>query len=516
MINIKNWKVEDIAFWDKEGKSIANRNLWISISALFVAFTIWSLWSAVIVKMSAAGFTFGLSDSDTINSMLYTLPAIAGLSGATLRIPFSFLVGVSGGRNVLFISTLLLIIPAIGIGVSMQNIETSYMLFAIYALVSGIGGGVFAASMSNINFFFPKRMKGYALGMNAGLGNLGVSGVQLLLPIAIGYSIYGSLGGDAINVNNSLLYLQNSGFMWVPLIIIMSIAIWFGMNNLDSATPVMPSQAKGMGVALLLIFFGFLASGVGLALLLVYKINMWLVLPITVVIAVLLLKYLSPKDVKPLLKSQFAIFKEKHNWIMSILYTMTFGSFIGFAFAFPKLIQDVFGSLQDGTINPNAPNPLHWAFLGPLVGAGIRPIGGWLSDKVNSGSKVTQWSTIVSIFAVLGVAYFILEAKTVENPEIYWWPFFSLFMLLFITTGIGNGSVFRSVPYIFSADKASPVLGWIAAIAAYGAFIVPKIIGEQLQAGHVEYALYGFAVFYVLCLVLNWWYYERKNSKIEC
>ncbi len=516
MVNIKNWKVEDVAFWEKEGNSIANRNLWISISALFVAFAVWSLWSAVIVKMGAAGFTFGLSNSDAINSMLYTLPAIAGLSGATLRIPFSFLVGVSGGRNVLFVSTLLLIIPALGIGISMQNTETPYMLFAVYALISGIGGGAFAASMSNINFFFPKRMKGYALGMNAGLGNLGVSGVQLLLPIAIGYAIYGSLGGDAINVNETSLYLQNSGFMWVPLIIVVSIAIWFGMNNLDSATPTMPNQAKGMGIALLLILFGFIASGIGLMLLIIYKINMWIVLPVTIISTVQLLKYLSPKDVKPLLKPQFAIFKEKHNWIMSILYTMTFGSFIGFAFAFPKLIQDVFGTLQDGSINPNAPNPLHWAFLGPLVGAGIRPIGGWLSDKINSGSKVTQWSTVVSIFAVLGVAYYVLEAKTVENPEVYWWPFFGLFMLLFVTTGLGNGSVFRSVPYIFSPDKASPVLGWIAAIAAYGAFIVPKIIGEQLQAGHVEYALYGFAAFYILCLGLNWWYYERNNSGLKC
>jgi NNP family nitrate/nitrite transporter-like MFS transporter len=243
---------------------------------------------------------------------------------------------------------------------------------------------------------------------------------------------------------------------------------------------------------------------------------MWLVLPITVVLTLILMKYLSPGELKENLNRQFSIFNDKHNWVMTIIYTMTFGSFIGYSASFPKLIQDVFGYLPDGGVNPNAPNPMTWAFLGPMVGALIRPVGGWVSDKVNSGSKVTTWSTIIQVVAALGVAYFIIQSRGSNAPEMFWWPFFALFMILFIATGLGNGSTFRSIPYIFNKEQAGPVLGWTSAIAAYGAFIIPKIFGQQIKAGHAEYALYGFTVYYFLCLILNWWYYDRKNSGIKC
>ena len=204
---------------------------------------------------------------------------------------------------------------------------------------------------------------------------------------------------------------------------------------------------------------------------------------------------------------------------MTVIYTMTFGSFIGYSMVFPKLAQDIFvysNPLDPEWANPNAPSIMLWAFLGPMFGALVRPIGGIISDKINSGSRVTMWSTIFQIIAALAVAYFVLQAKSSETPETYWWPFFGAFMVLFLTTGIGNGSTFRSIPYIFSKEKAGPVLGWTAAIAAYGAFIIPKVFGQQVKAGHAEYALYGFAIYYLICLVLNWWYYDRKNSGIEC
>jgi NNP family nitrate/nitrite transporter-like MFS transporter len=203
---------------------------------------------------------------------------------------------------------------------------------------------------------------------------------------------------------------------------------------------------------------------------------------------------------------------------MTIIYTMTFGSFIGFSMVFPKLCQDIFVNINPDNpefINPNAPNFMVWAFIGPVLGALARPIGGIISDKVNSGAKVTMWSTIFQIAAALTVAYYVLEAKNVDNPEIYWWPFFGAFMILFITTGIGNGSTFRSVPYIFSKEKAGPVLGWTSAIAAYGAFIIPKVFGQQVKAGHAEYALYGFAIYYGICLLLNWWYYQGPKREFD-
>ncbi|MCR4336353.1 MAG: NarK/NasA family nitrate transporter [Candidatus Omnitrophica bacterium] len=528
-INIHNWDVEDVKFWESQGQKIATRNLWISIPALLQSFSIWIMWGMIIVQMKKLGFTLGMphqtpEDLKIFNEMLWTLPAIAGLAGATLRIPNSFLIAIGGGRNVVFFSTLLLLIPSIGAGFALQNVHTPYYVFAILAVFSGFGGGNFASSMSNISFFFPKRMQGTALGLNAGLGNLGVSVMQFLIPVVITAGFFGSPAGaglplieaDGTKAAGTLVFIQNAGCLWTPFLILSAIAAFFGMNNLKSATPELGNYPAEFSKIALLISFGLIAAGVGAYLQTILKLNMWLVLPITILLTLFLMKFFSPKQIKGNLAKQFAIFKNKHNWIMTILYVMTFGSFIGYSASFPKLIQDVFGYLPDGQVNPSAPNPMTWAFLGPLVGALIRPVGGWFADKINSGSKVTTWSTIVQVVAALGVAFFIVKAKSLATPETYWWPFFILFMILFMATGIGNGSTFRSIPYIFPKEQAGPVLGWTSAIAAYGAFIIPIIFGQQIKVGHAEYALYGFTIYYIVCLFLNWYYYDRKNSGIKC
>jgi NNP family nitrate/nitrite transporter-like MFS transporter len=547
-INIENWNVEDAGFWKETGSKIATKNLWISVPALLLAFSVWMMWSIIIVGMEKMGFTFGMLSLEfeailrdtsiaranypqelaeklkTINSLYYSLPAIAGLAGATLRIPNSFLIAIGGGRNVIFTTTALLLIPAIGVGVALQNPNTSFNTFAILAALSGFGGGNFASSMSNISYFFPKKVQGTSLGLNAGLGNLGVSVMQFLLPVTMGIALFGSVGGDGLPLlaefkgrpAGSMYFLQNAGLTWVPILTLVAVAAFFGMNNLKTATPNLVPTLTGVGKTLFLVVIGLLAAGLGVYLLVILKINMWIVLPIVIITTVLLMKYLSPGEIKANLKRQFSIFNNKHNWIMTIIYTMTFGSFIGFSAAFPKLISDVFGFLPDGSVNPNAPNPYTWAFLGPMVGAIIRPVGGWLSDKIGSGSKVTQWATVFQIIAAMAVAFFVIKAREAATPEMYWWPFFFLFMFLFVTTGLGNGSTFRSIPYIFNKELTGPVLGWTSAIAAYGAFIIPIVFGQQIKIGHPEYALYGFAVYYVICLILNWWYYERKNSGIDC
>ncbi len=509
-INIEKYDVEDEQFWDKEGKSIAARNLWISIPSLLLAFSVWLMWGMLIVQMKKMGFTLGMNpqtpeDWAEINALLWTLPAVAGLAGATLRIPNSFLVAVGGGRNVIFLTTALLLIPAIGAGWAMGNKDVPYAVLAILAATSGFGGGNFSSSMSNISYFFPKRVQGTSLGLNAGLGNLGVSTMQFLIPIMLTAGAFSA--GMQLPESDKIIYIQDAAWVWVPLILICVIASFFGMNNLKTATPNLGNYAGEFGKTIVLLLFGIIAAALGAYLLIGLKVNMWIVLPVVVITALALMKFLSPKELKGNLDKQFAIFSNKHTWIMTIIYTMTFGSFIGYAASFPKLIQDVFG----GEINA-----FTYAFLGPLVGALIRPVGGWLSDKINSGSRVTAWSTILQIGAALAVAYFIVQARESSSPTDYWWPFFIGFMLLFAGTGIGNGSTFRSIPYIFNKEQAGPVLGWTAAIGAYGAFIMPKLFGQQIKAGHAEYAIYGFVAYYVLCLILNWYYYDRKNAEIKC
>ena len=528
--NISKWDVEDAGFWEASGKSIAKKNLWISIPALLLAFAVWIMWSVIATKLKEYGYNFGMitdgmSSEEVagklkeINSLYYTLPAIAGLAGATLRIPNSFLVGIGGGRNVIFVTTALLLIPTVGVGFALSDVNTPYVAFAILAALSGFGGGNFSSSMSNISYFFPKKMQGTSLGLNAGIGNLGVGVMQKTIPLVIGLFLFSALDKDGIIVRNQALAgIQNAGWVWVPLLVISAIAAFFGMNNVITGTPKLPSTREGIFKTLYLVALGLVTAGIGAWMLVFLKINMWIVLPVVIILTVMLMKYATPGEMKNNLNKQFAIFGNKHNWIMTIIYTMTFGSFIGFSAAFPKLCQDIFvysDAANPEFINPNAPDFLTWVFIGPVIGALIRPVGGWLSDKIDSGAKVTAGSTIIQIAATLAVAYFIVQARNSASPEVYWWPFFACFMLLFLTTGIGNGSTFRSIPNIFSKEQAGPVLGWTAAIAAYGAFIIPKVFGQQIQAGTPEKALYGFAAYYVICLILNWWYYQGPRAEIR-
>jgi len=504
------WDPEDAAFWGAAGKRKANRNLWISIPCLLCGFAVWLYWSVITVQMQNLGYAFPIQD-------LYTLSAVAGLAGATLRIPNSFLIAISGGRNVIAVTTALLIVPALGVGVALQDPTTPYSSFVVLAALSGLGGGAFASSMSNISFFFPKRMQGLSLGLNAGLGNVGVSVMQVLLPLVMSFALFGALGGAGRALPEALgggtTWIQNCGLVWVPILALLALAAWFGMDNLPQHR--VGSAPLAIGKTLWLSLLGLAGSAVGLQLLIGAGVSMWIVLPVTIVTTLLLMRFLTPAPVRESLRRQFAIFREKHNWTMTWLYTMTFGSFIGYSAAFPKLIQDVFGALPDGSPNPGAPSPLAYAWLGPLVGSLIRPVGGWLADRFG-GARVTHWDTAAMIAATLGVAYCVRLASSAPRPEEYFFPFLFLFLLLFVTTGIGNGSTFRMIPIIFRPELAGPVLGWTSAVAAYGAFIIPRVFGSQIAAGTPERALYGFALYYVSCLGLNWWLYARRGAECPC
>ena len=454
------WTPEDKAFWAQQGQAIARLNLWISVPALFLAFAVWQLWSVVAVNLNAIGFNFS-------SNQLFWLAAAPALSGATLRIFYSFMVPIFGGRRWTAISTASLLIPVIGIGIAVQDPATSYPTMLGLALLCGLGGGNFSSSMANISFFFPKERKGSALGVNAGLGNLGVSSVQFLAPLVVIMPIWIALGGDPQTITNKAgqqveIWTQNAAFIWVPFIAIAAFAAWVGMNDIADAKASFTEQA--------------------------------------------------------------IIFKRKHNWIMCWLYLGTFGSFIGYAAGFPLLIKSQFPDV----------NALQYAWLGPLVGAIVRPFGGWLADRWG-GARVTFWNFIVMALAVVGVLYFLPSGGSGGSFA----GFLGMFLVLFLTTGIGNGSTFRMIPVIFATERtreaagkgapaqeqalkegnkeAAAVLGFSGAVGAYGGFFIPKSYGTSIAiSGGPEGALYLFIAFYVTCIAVTWWFYARKKAQMPC
>ena len=454
---LTKWEPEDNAFWKKHGKSIANKNLWISIPALMLAFCVWMVWSVVVVNLPAIGFKF-------TTDQLFWLAALPGLSGATLRIFYSFFVPIFGGRLFTTLSTASLLIPALGIGFAVQDPSSPYSYFLILAALCGFGGGNFASSMANISFFFPKKEKGNALALNAGLGNTGVSVVQFLVPIVITTGVFGALGGEPQVWSKGEIvkdiWIQNAGFIWVPFIALSTIFAWFGMNDIASAKASFSDQA--------------------------------------------------------------VIFGRKHNWIMCWLYTGTFGSFIGYSAGFPLLAKTQFPELDS----------LQFVFIGPLLGALSRAATGWISDKWGGG-RVTQWVFVSMMLAVGGVLYFL----GIKDQPGAFWGFFTMFIILFTATGVGNASTFQMIPIIFrtgrekalkgkandaeirkQAEKESAaVIGFSSAIAAYGAFLIPKSYGTSIKlTGGVEAALISFIIFYASCVLLNWFFYTRKNAEINC
>ncbi|QEQ97534.1 MFS transporter [Neptunomonas concharum] len=532
MSDIKKWDVEDEQFWESEGKRVASRNLWISIPSLLCGFAVWLYWGIITVQMLNLGFPFAKAE-------LFTLAAIAGLTGATLRIPSSFFIRIAGGRNTIFFTTALLMVPAVGAGFALQDKDTPLWVFQLLAFLSGIGGGNFASSMSNISFFFPKKQQGLALGLNAGLGNAGVTTMQILVPLVMTMGIFGGAPMILENTSGTLIgkipagsetYIHNAGFVWLLFLIPLAIAGWFGMNNIrtEDVSPDIGSPLGAMSKIVGLLLIGFLTAAVGLYIILPAPTGLgapgwakWPVIAGILFFTVMLMKMI-PGDIKPNLQRQFKIFSNKHTWVMSVIYTMTFGSFIGYSAGFALAIKVVFGYqhiMVDGVmthnvVNANGPSALMFAWMGPFIGAFIRPIGGWMADKMG-GARVTHYVSIVMIASALGVAYFLKAAYQSATPEEYFVPFLGLFLVLFAATGIGNGSTFRTIAMVFPKEQAGPALGWTSAVAAYGAFVIPKVFGEQIKMATPEMALYGFAVFYLLCLALNWWYYLGPKAEYK-
>jgi NNP family nitrate/nitrite transporter-like MFS transporter len=528
--DIVDWRPEDEAFWESTGKRVAYRNLWISVPALLCGFAVWGMWGIITVQMLNLGFPFSQAE-------LFTLTAIAGLAGATMRIPASFLIRLAGGRNTIFLTTAMLLAPAIGTGIVLQHPEWPLWSFQLMALWCGVGGGNFASSMSNISTFFPKRLQGTALGLNAGLGNFGVTTMQVVIPLVMTVGLLGSIGGEptALIKDSGWIFgripagtptwIQNAGFAWLLSLVPLSVLCFFGMNNLRTVSP----DTGGTLVAFLKIIWlytlSFVPAGIGLYLYLpapggLGLLSMWIAMPLIIVGTLAVMRLTAFGTMKDNIAAQFAIFRNRHTWAMTALYIVTFGSFIGFSMALPLAITVIFGishmpdatgALQHTLKNPNAPSALTYAWIGPFVGALVRPVGGWISDR-SGGSIVTQIISVVMVVASIAVGYVMQLAYGSATPEQYFPLFMGLFIVLFTASGIGNGSTFRTIGVIFDRQQAGPVLGWTSAVAAYGAFVAPVVIGTQIKAGTPQLAMYGFAAFYALCLVLNGWLYLRPGA----
>ena len=530
--DIYKWDPESESFWESEGKSIAWKTLWISIPCLLCGFAVWIYWSVITVQMLNLGFPFSKGD-------LFTLNAIAGLTGATLRIPSSFFIRIAGGRNTLFFTTALLIAPALGTGFALQDVNTPLWVFQLLALLCGIGGGNFASSMSNISFFFPKKIQGLSLGLNAGLGNFGVTTTQILIPFVMTFGLFGGEPMILTSDSGTLIgkipagaetWIFNSGYIWAAILLPLTVLSWVLISNIraDHVSPQIGGPLSSFGKISAMLMVGFITSIVGLWLILPesangsgFNISKWIVLPAVIAATVGLLAILP--GLSDRVRAQYKIFAHPHTWIMTVIYTMTFGSFIGYSAALPLSIKVIFGFQHiagpDGVLthtlaNPNAPSALTYAWIGPFIGAIIRPVGGWLSDKLG-GALVTQICSVIMVAGALGAAHYMQAAYASATPEVFFLPFFMTIMALFLAAGIGNGSTFRTIAVVFDRQQAGPVLGWTSAVAAYGAFIIPIVLGEHIEEGVPEQALYGFAGFYVLCLLLNWAVYLRPGAKYK-
>ncbi len=450
---LARWNPDDRAFWLREGRRIARRNLWISIFALFLAFAVWMVWSVVAVKLPAVGFRF-------TTNQLFWLAALPGLSGATLRIFYAFAVPVFGGRRWTALSTASLLVPAVGIGLAVQDPTTSYGTFLALALLTGLGGANFASSMSNISFFFPRAEKGTAMGLNAGLGNLGVSGVQLVAPLVVSAALLGAPAGGPQVGPGGPVWLQNAAYVWVPLIVAAALLAWFGMDDLATA--------------------------------------------------------------RASFKDQSVIFRRKHTWVTSLLYLGTFGSFIGYSAGLALLTRSEFPAV-DAT---------RYAFIGPLLGGLSRPVGGWLADRLGGG-RVTLWTFAAMCLAAGGVVLAVPHGGAGGSFA----GFLGAFVVLFAATGVGNGSVYRMIPVIFStlhqrraapddlaqavaqreaSKEAGAVVGFVSAVAAYGAFFVPRTFGVSVElTGGAVWALAAFVAYYLACMALTWWWYVRHGAEVS-
>jgi len=429
------WQPEDPACWNGGGSRLAWRTLTITTANLTLAFITWFLVSALVVKLPGIGFKLS-------QSQLYWLAAMPGLAGGLLRIGHTFLVPVFGTRRVVGVSSLLLLAPLLGWAMALQDPTTPYWVLLALAFLAGLGGGNFSSFMPSTSLFFPKRLQGTALAIQAGIGNFGVSVVQFATPWVIGVALLGSLAGGPQTLGGHPVWLQNAPLIWTPFVLV------FGVVALVALRSV-PVQAN--------------------------------------------------------FRQQLDIFRAPDGLYMTFLYVMTFGTFSGFSATFPLLIKSAYGAF------PNAPDPLGYAFLGPLVGSLARVLAGPIADKFG-GARVTHWAGLGLLACTVGVTFFTHPASIAGFPY-----FLALMLGIFFFSGVGNASTFKQMPMLFPPRQAAGVIGWTAAIAAFGPLAAGLLIGVSYAWFGSPNAFFWWAVvFYTVCIAINWIRYARKGAARPC
>ncbi|HBP36174.1 MAG TPA: nitrate/nitrite transporter [Raoultella ornithinolytica] len=446
---LKGWRPENPAFWENKGKAIARRNLFISVSCLLLAFCVWMLFSAVAVNLNKVGFNF-------TTDQLFLLTALPSLSGAILRVPYSFMVPIFGGRYWTVISTVILVVPCLWLGIAVQNPATPFWIFILIALLCGFAGANFASSMGNISFFYPKAKQGSALGVNGGLGNLGVSVMQLLSPVVIFVPIFTFVGVRGVDqLDGATLWLGNSPLIWVPLLLAATVAAWFGMNDIAGA--------------------------------------------------------------KTSIRDQLPVLKRPHMWLLSLLYLATFGSFIGFSAGFAMLAKTQFpdvnilklaffgpfigalarsfgGIISDrlGGVNVTLVNFILMALFTGLLFLTLPGSG--------SGSFLAFYVVFMGLFLTAGLG----SGSTFQMIAV-------IFRQITIDSVKKRGGSDEQAQHEAVTDTAA-ALGFISAIGAVGGFFIPKAFGTSLaMTGSPVGAMKVFFVFYVVCVLVTWLVYGRRK-----
>ncbi len=448
---LQDWDPENDETWDKK---IAWTTLSITTFALTLAFVAWFLPSAIIPKLNALGYDFS-------KGQLYWLAAMPGLAAGLLRIVWMVLPPILGTRKMVAATTALLFFPILGWGVRVQEPTAPYWELLVLAFLAGIGGGAFSGFMPSTSYFFPRRMQGTALGLQAGIGNFGVSLVQLMTPWLIGFSMIGFLGASqAMKVPGQPdreVWYQNAAFFWIPFVIGGAIVAWMFLRSV----------------------------------------------PVTANI-----------------RQQFDIFRNNDTWFMTVLYIMTFGTFSGLAAQFGLLMSNLYGAGNEAIVQGtgstaqllidsySVPDPVKFVFLGPLVGAGARVVFSPLTDRM--GGAI--W-TLISGIGLLGSILYTIPSLTpdlssADSLQSGFTRFLWGMLAIFLFSGIGNASTFKQMPMIFERRQAGGVIGWTAAIAAFGPFIFG--VGLTLMSPTTFYVI--GAAYAVLCIALTWWRYARPGA----